>query len=267
MRKQPNRKLIGLFTLTGIGLFVGIMLLFIGDKLFLKDDDLSVMFFDESVKGLRVGSPVVFRGVEVGKVVKIDIVTNLDDLTFKIPVFIKIADQNFRYYGSGPHGEKQQIVRKLVDKGLRGRLTSQNFLTGQLMVELEMTPDVPAVYRSYSNKYIEIPTTLSPLGELSKGIENVPFREVFENLNSLLKTTNEYAPEIMGNTAAIIENLNNVVESVGGALDKSKGESTVTIDNFNRTLRDIGEAAQALRSFADYIDRHPESLIRGKGGY
>lgn len=76
--------------------------------------------------------------------------------------------QNFN--PSLPNETRRQILRQLVDKGLRARLNTQNYLTGQLMVELEMMPvDTPAVYRSKDGSIPEIPTVLSPLAELSRG--------------------------------------------------------------------------------------------------
>ena len=73
MKKTPNKKLIGLFTIASISIFIGIVLMFAGDKIFTKNNDQLVMYFEESIRGLTIGSPVSFRGVEIGKVSKIDL--------------------------------------------------------------------------------------------------------------------------------------------------------------------------------------------------
>lgn len=258
MKKQPNLKLIGIFTVMGIALFVGFVLLFVGDKLFVDDDDLAVMYFDETLKGLKVGSPVVFRGVEVGKVAKIDIITDLDEMVFKLPVFINIDERVFRKVGDDDIKTKKAFIEKMVEKGLKGRLINQNLLTGQLMIELEIMPEVEAVYKSRAKKFVEIPTTLSPLGALSKGLQDLPVKPLLENLNELLTTANEKLPAILDEAKSITGSLNK------GLKGSTRGRSNA-IDNFNKALRDISEAAQTFKNLTDYLERHPESLLRGKG--
>lgn len=258
MRKQPNKKMIGFFTVSGIVLFMGIMMLFIGDKIFLRDSDLSVLYFNESLKGLRVGSPVVFRGVEVGKVAKIDIITDLDDMTFKLPVYINIQEPVFKKYGHHEIKSKRNFIEQMVNKGLKGRLTSQNFLTGQLMVELEILPDAEAKFRGGFGKVVEIPTVLSSMGEISKGLQDLPIRPVLDNFNVMLSTINEKLPNILNQAEGVTTSLNKLTS---GNLSEAKAD---TIDNLNKTFRDISEAAQAMRNLADYLGRHPEAILKGK---
>ena len=248
MSKTPNKSLIGLFTVVGLTLFVGMMLLFLGDKIFVRQKEMVVFYFEESIKGLSVGSPVIFKGVEIGRVMKIDILSNNDNLTFKIPVYVKfnsnqiLQSHDFEVEGSN------DFVKRLVNKGLRGRLQTQNFLTGQLVIELIFDPLSQAVYRG-DGKNLEIPTVLSSFGELSKGMQDLPIRQSFERFN-----------ELMRQSTALVETLNKT-------LNNSKVNVNDTVDNLNKTIRAVGNAAQSLGNFADYVDRHPEALLKGKGKY
>ena len=90
MAKQPNRKMIGLFMVFGIVGMLAILGALLQNKLFANKGGEVVMFFDESIKGLSVGSPVVFKGVKVGEVSKIEIMTNTKDLSFSIPVYARM---------------------------------------------------------------------------------------------------------------------------------------------------------------------------------
>ena len=72
MRRKPNNKLIGLFILCGVVLFFATVGMFVSDKIMKDSNRLVVMYFSESIKGLDVGSPVVFKGVAIGRVAKID---------------------------------------------------------------------------------------------------------------------------------------------------------------------------------------------------
>ena len=97
---------------------------------------------------LSVGSSVVFKGVEVGQVAKISLVTNLQNGTFKMPVFITFKqNRSFQMKDGNKDASAEEILHSLIEKGLRARLISANYLTGQLMIELDMDPSVPAILR------------------------------------------------------------------------------------------------------------------------
>ena len=181
MRKQPDTRMIGIFITAGIVAFLVIISSYIGSKVFTENDTMLVMYFDESIKGLNVGSPVVFKGVEIGKVAKIELIANAQNLDFRIPVYAKMeARQNIK--SKDFFEDKRGLLDALIAKGLRARLTSQSYLTGQLMIELEMLPGSRVVMsgREYDDNVLEIPTVLSPIGELSKGIQDIPIRQSVE---------------------------------------------------------------------------------------
>lgn len=256
MRNEPNKKLIGLFMATGLAVLVIVFGLFIKSKFFTDDENVLVMYFEESINGLNVGSSVVFKGVQIGKVVRIEIIANAEKLTFSIPVYVKMdAEQNINH--SETYGVKRDLLNALIDKGLRARLTTQSYLTGQLMIELEMLPDTPIVMRRPlgDNDYLEIPTVLSPLGEISKGIQDLPIRESVEQFNNFFASLNGEMPQIK----QMISSMNNVVK-------KNAGATADTLDNFSKAAVNVSQAAKALRNFADYIERHPEALLKGKRG-
>ena len=92
MRKEPNKKMIGLFLLIGLALFAIITFHFFQNK-FADNKNQVVMFFEESITGLNVGAPIVFKGVQIGQVTGIGIVTDLQTLEFNIPVTAKMNRQ------------------------------------------------------------------------------------------------------------------------------------------------------------------------------
>ena len=82
MVRKPNKTMIGLFLLVGTVIFAFILGSYLKRVFFPDTSNIVVMYFQESIKGLNVGSSVVFQGVEVGKVSKIDLVANMKTLTF-----------------------------------------------------------------------------------------------------------------------------------------------------------------------------------------
>jgi len=261
MKKTPNKKLVGLFTVFSIAIFAGIVIMFMGNSIFEKNDNQIVMYFEESINGLIIGSPVSFRGVEIGKVSKIDIMADTKSMNFSIPVFAKLNEnQSFRGKTYKKIKDKDAFIEDLIKKGLRARLTTQSYITGQLMIELEMLPNTKVELKN-PNEFkdiIEIPTVLSPMGELSKGLQDLPIKDSIDKFNYLIETFNGKFPIILDQTALILANINRIASNNVGGL-------SMTVNNLNKAIIDIGQAARSLRNFTDYLERHPEALLRGKG--
>ena len=254
MRNEPNKRLIGLFMIIGISVLTIIFGTFLKSKFYDGDSKTLVMYFEESINGLNVGAPVVFKGVQIGKVVRTELIANPDDLNFSIPVYVKMDSRQSINY-SATYGAKENILNALIKKGLRARLTTQSYLTGQLMIELEMLPDTPVILHSMrqNKNFLEIPTVLSPLGVISKGIQNVPLKASVEQFNKFFASLNEEMP-----------NIRKVVHSMNKVISGNAAATSETIDNFNEAAINVSQAAKALRNFADYLERHPESLLKGK---
>ncbi len=254
MRKKPNTKMIGLFLVIGIGLFLLVTFNFLQGKFWSGKSDQVVMFFEESITGLNVGSPIVFKGVQVGQVSRIELLADPKTLGFNIPVFAKMNKQGIDSMEG--YIDKKSLLQELIHKGLRARLVTQSFVTGQLMIEFEMLPNTPVVLKNEDQNYVEIPTALSQLGELSKGIQDLPIRHSVEAFNLFFDNLNKEMPKI-----------NKIVSRVDKLVTQNSQTSVDTINNFNNAMINIGEAANSFRNLADYLERHPESLLKGKGKY
>ena len=95
---RGNKKAIGAFVLAALALAVAAIVVF-GSGKFFVESNVFVAFFEGSVKGLRVGAPVVFRGVKVGEVTKMMIYAHRDEQSFEIPVILEIEENNFQSIG------------------------------------------------------------------------------------------------------------------------------------------------------------------------
>ncbi len=250
MANQPNRKLIGIFLLVAIALFALIVLSLLKNKIFGSDNSQVVMYFEESINGLGVGSPVVLKGVKIGEVTKIDIIADTDTLGFSIPVYAKMNTRGINSKVSNKSGK--EVLNALVDKGLRARLATQSYVTGQLMIELQMLPDTPIHYHEGS-KVLEIPTALSTMGELSRGLQKIPLAEGVKNFNDFFKGLNQSMPDI-----------NRIITNLDKAINKNRGASSELLDNINTATINISKAARSLQNLTDYLEQHPEALIKGK---
>jgi paraquat-inducible protein B len=221
--------------------------------------------------------------------------------------------------------ELYEYCDKLIEQGLRARLGLQSVVTGQLQIELDFFPEEAAVLMGTNKKYQEIPTIPSTFEKLTKTLENLPVKEIFDKLSSSLtqidlllnspgtteflkslklavedarKVLHEVGKQVQPMTDKIDETLeaygklaqnldrkvdpliSEVDETVKALADASKqaektlravenivGDNSVVTVELTKTLREFSSAARSIRNLSDYLSRHPEALIRGKGGY
>lgn len=286
-------KLTGLFVLIGTLCFAGIVGYFVKQKFATNQDDLVVMYFEESIRGLSAGSAVVFKGVEVGKVESISLRANLTEGTFQSPVLVLFDLENSMDIVGNTDLDDKQMLDNLIEKGLRARLISANYLTGQLMIELVMEPKTPAELRG-TGRYWEIPTIYSPFAQISKDLEEIPLQDtlmrignlidnideniplILDNIRDVTETINSAAPKTLENISSLANTLNNDlspllknIERISNKIDKvmeeNNGAAAKTMENVNQTLEEISKASHSMKNLTDYLERHPEAIIQGKG--
>ncbi len=267
MKKEPNKKAVGLFLIIGFALFLGIIGKTVLDKIQSNTKDLAVMYFDESLPGLSEGAPVIFQGVEVGKVARIVLVTNKDDLNFHVAVYVRFKETDVISEGSlweklwKKEEENFDFLTLMIKEGLRARLASQSYLTGQLRIDLVILPGTePVMFDSPKKENIpQIPTVLSQKEELVRGLNKIRIQETLEKINTVADTLGKELP-------VLIPTLTKSAENLDKTLAKVAQSSEETMSNLNGALNDVSDAAKSIENLTDYLERHPESLIKGKKG-
>ena len=269
MSKKANVKMVGLFVLIGFACLFGIVGKFMLERMTSSHQNIVVMYFQESVKGLSVGSPVVLEGVEVGKVVQIELVTTGKSMDFSIPVYVKfqkIRDVNDSSFLN--IADKRSKLNELIQHGLRARLATQSYLTGQLMIELVFQPDTPIVLkRKGQTGVLEIPTTLSTIKELSQGIQRLPLKDMVDRADRVLGALEENLPVILPQFAELLSSMNKLTNQIDQLTKPAKEvlvKTNKTLNNANTTLSDISAASRSIKNLTDYLERHPEAILKGK---
>jgi len=217
-----------------------------------------LLYFDSSVRGLSKGARVEFRGIQLGRVLDISIEFDGETERFLIPVLIETEPERLTPV-SILHSEEEHLAQleRLVQRGLRAQLKTGNLLTGQLYVDLDIYPDAEPASIDLSGQYPIMPTVPTSMEEITKGVQAV------------LKKLEDFPLDELGKD--LIGTL--------GKLDKTVVEAETTLktvkhmfaadaplsQEMQRTLVELAEAARSLRVLADYLDRHPEALLRGKG--
>jgi paraquat-inducible protein B len=164
---RANPKLIGAFVVGAVALAViGVLLL--GGGKFLTQKRTFVAYFEGSVKGLNVGAPVEFQGVRVGAVTDIQLQFLTAEGEFRIPVFFQIEPDKMTQVGR-PIELHGQLLKPLIERGLRAQLEMQSFVTGQLAVQLGFYPDTP-IRLVGDGKVPEIPTVPTMIQEVTQNV-------------------------------------------------------------------------------------------------
>ena len=131
-----------------------------------------------------------------------------------------------------------------------------------MIIELDFYPEYPAKFlaKKYGIDDPEIPTIPSIFDELSQNLQKIPLQDISNNTNALLQNLNSTIPDLLRQTSAAVAGINRVVNALGDPVSAS-------VTDFNKMVRDVSEAAQAVSRLSDYLERHPEALLKGKGGY
>ncbi len=157
--------------------------------------ELFIMYFEGSVRGLKVGAPVEFRGIRVGTVKDITMEVNRSTIAIRIPVIIALEPERIKRIGR--ESSPQQTVPLFIKRGLKARVQTGSLLTGQLFVEFDFFPDTPIKLVGGDSEYIEIPTVPSTLDEVAESateiladIKNLPLEELVVNLIDTVQGVN-----------------------------------------------------------------------------
>jgi paraquat-inducible protein B len=251
--------------------------------------------FDGTVRGLEVGAPVEYRGIRLGTVSAIQLGRSPDSEDRLVPVvLVDLEPQRLEMYSTvaGTESANKEFnellhdplkrARRQVEHGLRARLKTGNLVTGKLFVDLEFYPDAPPAELTYTGVYPEIPTMPGSLETILDGIqqlvnklEKANIDQMVSNLNQLLSSTSTLmavlakdAPELSGELRGSLVELRSTFENAAETLktvNRTASPSGEIGSQLQDTLREVSEAARSIRLLADYLERNPESLLKGKG--
>ena len=295
MSKPANKRAIGAFVVVGLALAVTAIVV-LGSGRFFKKQDTLVAFLKGSVKGLRIGAPVVFRGVTIGEVVDMMILTDTRDHSFEIPVIMKIERSSFRAIDPDRETkieERKQYMQDLIESGLRAQLQLQSLVTGQLMVNLDFFPDTPV--RIVADRSLvtargltELPTIETQLQKIERRLEELPIDEMAKNISNSLAAIEEIMAsdqlaDSLTNLKHATADIRHLVRHVDEKIDPMANEVIRTLKDtqgllqglseqvdplavsLRQTSDDAGAAFHDARRLISAVDRQVKPLAGGLG--
>jgi len=257
-----------------------------------------VLYFNESLRGLSVGAPVTLLGLPAGEVV--DVGLSIDPATMNLRGRVEILsypDRVVAHLGAKDAAlgkalersteERHALIHRMVEqRGLRAQLRSGNLLTGQLYVAFDFYPDAGKPKVDWSKDVPElpvVPSTVSGLEAKITGIvaklEKVPFEAIGADLRKVLATTdqtlkdadkaiNRLDADVTPGLKTTVEEVRRAIASIEGVIKSTDatlvGKDAPAQQELRDALQEITRAARSLRILTDFLEQHPEALLRGK---
>jgi paraquat-inducible protein B len=257
-----------------------------------------VLHFNESLRGLYAGAPVTLFGLPAGEVTDVGI--DIDPATRNIRGRVEIvtyperliARLSAKQAAAGETldqslQERHAFVRAMVEKrGLRAQLRSGNLLTGQLYVAFDFFPNTLKAKIDWNRDPTELPVVPSTVSDIEAKItgivaklDKLPLEAIGADLTKVLATLDQTLKDaskaVNSIDADVTPGLKSTLDGLRGtiaAADRTLNNTDATLvgkdapaqQDLRDALQEIARAARSLRVLTDYLERHPESLIRGK---
>lgn len=241
----------------GLGIFMlGALLITLATSVTLYNQYLQgkietyVMFFKGSLNGLEAGSPILYRGVRIGKVNRIELTANKSQTNVAIPVYVE-------FFVEKSFAQRNNPIKVLIGNGMVANITAPSLFTGKSTIKLSPADKKmgiiwkPTLYHGYARFPTQnVNEDAVSLNQALKTAEK-SFKDISEFFNSKkLQDMLSSFTKMANNVETFAVDINSLIPSA--------------IANFNQGLKSFSNAADSTRNLTDYLARHPESLLRGK---
>ena len=259
--------------------------------------------FRGAVGQLKPDAPVMLRGFTVGEVTSVGLAVDPQTGRISTPVLLALDPTRFHLTAPAPADGNwkplmDEALSKLIGAGLRASLTRAVPLVGGEQVELEIVAGAQAARLDTSGQYAQIPAVETGLERLPAEIDSLPLTQIADNLRvitdqlrslstsprmqstlahldatlaALDRTTREAGPQV-GPTLREVRATVVSLRAAAQQMDTTAAAARLTMGstpaapsgNLEHALDELAGAARAVRSLADYLERHPEALVRGR---
>lgn len=239
---------------------------------------IAVLNFNQSLRGLQVGAPVDFRGITLGNVVAIGIQYDAPTHRFLMPVRVLLYPDRLGHsfadaVRKSSEAKKEALFSDMITRGLRAQLRTGNILTGQLYVALDFFPKVAPVKVNPQHNPLELPTVPNTLDQLqlqvadiASKLQKIPFDQIGRNLNQSLESANGLFKRLDTEVAPEAQRTLSEARKTFSSAQQTLSEDSPLQSDVRGALQELTRTTRSLGVLADYLERHPEALLRGKPG-
>ncbi|MCB1685256.1 MAG: MCE family protein [Pseudomonadales bacterium] len=268
MSKQASPTLIGAFVVGALALLTAAILLFGGTEIFAQKTRF-VAYFPESVKGLRTSANVLFRGVRIGFVEEIQLVGDVNTLESQVQVTMRIFPDQFQLTRNGipitASTREYYSARELIDAGMYAQLGVESYVTGQLLVEVDIQPGVKGELSGHGSPFPEIPTVPNDIQQIVNDVRSflaelqtkIDVDRLARDVQSAVSGVSELANSVdLREALAGINRIINAEDTQG-----LPGRLQQTLASADSTLSDTREFVNHARGRVDMLSADLEPVI------
>ncbi len=249
-----------------------------------------VTYFESSVRGLTRGSPVEFFGIQVGNVTDVALDLNQASGEARVRVRFEIQPERIMEADQVDAPNATQVAGRLVARGMRAQLRTASFLTGQMLLALDFVSNAPPAEMRQEGSDTVLPSTgggidniLVAVSDIARKLDQLPLEQIGANLNATLGAASGAMTSVQDlvrkTEAGLTPSLRRLPEITAalqdaavragrtfGSLENSYGKGSQFNRELERAMTQVGDTARSIRLLADFLDRHPEALVRGRAG-
>jgi paraquat-inducible protein B len=244
-----------------------------------------VMYFQGSLRGLSVGAPVDLSGIHIGEVKRVTVEYDPVAGMLRFPVEVDIFPQRIRGRPRAGRGADtgsdisgHDMIDSMVAHGMRAELKTGSLLTGQKFVSVDAEKRAPPERVDWDEHPPIFPTASGGLdeiqdsvGSIARKLDKVPFDQLSAQLSATMTTLQETLKstgQLMRRVDdSVAPQVNATLKEAEDAMKNAKealSQGAPLQNDLSSTLLELSHAARSVSALADYLERHPEALIRGK---
>ncbi len=261
MKTKVSPAVVGFFVLGALGL--GLIALFsFGGVNFFSKPQRFIVYFDETIHGLDLGSPVKLRGVRVGRVASINLRYNAEANQSVVAVVCELSRNILSDERGAPIDVSSRAeLEKLIDRGLRAQLGVIGLATGLLYVELDFfdTAEFPLPDVARDDRLALVPAVPSTISQFQAS-----FTEILANINQV--DFGRLSREFQGLLADVRGHLNGLDSKALVAEWTKAGASLHALTSdpaIKDTLANVNGAVTDLRALVARIDAQVDPAVAG----
>jgi paraquat-inducible protein B len=234
---------------------------------------------------IGLGTSVQLLGVEVGQVTEASLQSDDSKQSLLTRITLEIDPSRVAIVPppSGSNLDPTALfgarLDELVRRGLRAHLTAANFLTGTKVLALDMVHDAPPAHIEMEDGFARIPSTKSAdiaevlasaqstLAHIDKATAGPQLGHAIAELDRTLSNLDHITSEVEPQIKPLLSSLRDTSEAAQRTLhsaDGVLGSNAASNADLPRLMTELTEAARSVRELSDYLERHPEALIRGR---
>lgn len=242
-----------------------------------------MLLFNQTIRGLKPGSPVEYKGLHIGEVVRTDIdypeVNNILDKDALLPVMIKIYPGRLGLKDNEIGLNKtQREMYKWITQGLHGVISNNNLLMGSKFIELKYVNTSLSAPNSFGDLALiptaddELEQIMTRINHITKAIEEIPFNDIVHSTSQALVSitaamdqfdaTAERFETLLNDPKGqtIIAQINATLKGVE-SLTTSYSEGSQTNQQLNDVLQSLDQTINNLSPLIIKLNRQPNRLL------